>query len=235
MSRKKRRGSRVKIPKRQKKREKFNPVFSSLKSLLKQVSVPPIERPCPPANKYDSDRAIFIRAMQDVVPLGNSDKNRVLKEPDTRVRPVHRANSDELEAMAYLNDLVTGSVDMDITFRDDYIEGHVRGFDPNLMKKLKKGMFPVQDYIDLHGLTRQEAEDTVKNFLLKSHSLGLRCVLIIHGRGLNSENNIPVLKKLLPLWLNRKPIKNLVLAFSTAMPYDGGTGTIYVLLRKIRG
>ncbi len=218
-----------------KKQKKFNPAFSPLKSLLKQTSVAVREKPFSTADKYDSDRAVFIRAMQDVVPLNNSVKSRVLKEPDTHVRPLHGANSDELEVMAYLNDLVTGSVDMDITFRDDYIEGHVRGFDPDLMKKLKKGMFPVQDYIDLHGLTRQEAENTVKNFLLKSYRLGLRCVLVIHGRGLNSENNIPVLKKLLPVWLSRKPIKNLVLAFSTAMPYDGGTGTIYVLLRKVRG
>jgi DNA-nicking Smr family endonuclease len=100
------------------------------------------------------------------------------------------------------------------------------------MQRLKKGQFPIQDYVDLHGLTKQEAEIRVRDFLLQSQRLGLRCVLVVHGRGLNSENHIPVLKERLPAWLSRGPVKKLVLAFSTARPYDGGTGAIYVLLRR---
>ena len=103
------------------------------------------------------------------------------------------------------------------------------------MQKIKKGQFPVQDYVDLHGLTKQEAEIRMRDFLLQSHRFGLRCVLVVHGRGLNSRDNIPVLKERLPIWLNRGPVKRFVLAFSTAMPYDGGTGAIYILLRKRRG
>jgi len=100
------------------------------------------------------------------------------------------------------------------------------------MRRLKRGQFPVQDYIDLHGMTRQEAETEVKEFLLESHRLGLRCVLIVHGRGLNSPESLPVLKEGLPIWLNRGPIKKIVIAFATAKPYDGGTGAIYVLLKR---
>jgi DNA-nicking Smr family endonuclease len=124
---------------------------------------------------------------------------------------------------------------MDIRFSDEYIEGCVQGFDQKLMQKIKKGQFPVQDYVDLHGLTKQEAEIRMRDFLLQSHRFGLRCVLVVHGRGLNSQDNIPVLKERLPIWLNRSPVKRFVLAFSTAMPYDGGTGAIYILLRKRRG
>jgi len=89
--------------------------------------------------------------------------------------------------------------------------------------------------VDLHGLTKQDAEIRIRDFLLQSNRLGLRCVLVVHGRGLNSEDHIPVLKERLPLWLSRGPIKKIVLAFSTAMPYDGGTGAIYILLRKAKG
>ena len=75
----------------------------------------------------------------------------------------------------------------------------------------------------------------IRDFLLKNYQLGLRCVLVVHGRGLNSENHIPVLKERLPIWLTKGPVKKIVMAFSTAMPYDGGTGAIYVLLRKQKG
>ncbi|MBW1765877.1 MAG: Smr/MutS family protein [Deltaproteobacteria bacterium] len=121
---------------------------------------------------------------------------------------------------------------MDITFSDEYMEGSVKGLGPKLMNRLKKGHFPVQDYIDLHGLTRQDAKKEVSNFLLQSHKNGLRCVLIVHGRGLNSPDSFPILKERMPIWLSRGSVKKIVLAFVTARPYDGGTGAIYVLLRK---
>ena len=121
---------------------------------------------------------------------------------------------------------------MDITFSDEYIEGCVKGFSRKIMKKLKRGELAVQDYVDLHGLTKQEAEEEVKEFLLRSYRTGLKCVLIVHGRGLNSPDSFPVIKEGLARWLGRGPIRRIVLAFSTARPYDGGTGAIYVLLRK---
>jgi len=115
-----------------------------------------------------------------------------------------------------------------------YIEGSVTGFSQKLMQQLKKGKFPVQDYVDLHGLTKQAAEARVRDFLIQSYRLGLRCVLIVHGRGLNSEDHIPVLKERLPVWLNRSPINKIVLAFSTARPYDGGAGAVYALLKRLK-
>ena len=100
------------------------------------------------------------------------------------------------------------------------------------MKRLKRGQFPYRDYVDLHGLSRHEAEKKVRDFLLQSHKHGHRCVLIVHGRGLNSPDSFPVLKEMLPGWLNSGPLKKIVLAFATARPYDGGTGAVYVLLKR---
>ena len=97
---------------------------------------------------------------------------------------------------------------------------------------MKRGKIPVQDYIDLHGYTKKDAEERVRRFLIDSQRRGLSCVLIIHGRGLNSPDSIPILKERLPVWLNRGPVRKIVLAFSSARPYDGGTGALYVLLRK---
>lgn len=215
----------------------FNPVFKGLGALKQKSEDVPQEpkkkgapEPCPGPEGDD----YFTEAMSGVTPLSQS--NRIIaKAPDMETRPAHPPNSNDLEALAHLSDLVSGTAEMDITFSDEYIEGSVKGFDRKLMQRLKDGLFPVQDYVDLHGLKKHEAELVIRDFLLRSHRLGLRCVLVIHGRGLNSENHIPVLKKRLPIWLSRGPVKKIILAFSTAKPYDGGTGAIYILLKKARG
>ena len=213
----------------------FNPALSDLVSLKKRnkKELKESEKQVSPKIKRDPDETqFFLEAMSDVKPL-LKNKNRITPAPN--LRPVHPARNVELEAMARLSDLVSGNAEMDITFSDEYIEGCVNGLSQKIMKRLKKGQFPIQDYIDLHGLTKQEAEIRMRDFLLKSQQLGLRCVLVVHGRGLNSENHIPVLKERLPIWLTRGPTKKFVMAFSTAMPYDGGTGAIYILLRKQKG
>ena len=217
--------------------ETFNPAFDGLTPLVrgKTERVQEPDRPKSPEPRETADETrVFLEAMSNVKPL-NSSSNIFARPPNVNLRPAHPAADDELEAMAHLSDLVSGAAEMDITFSDEYIEGCIHGFDRKLMQKIKKGQFPVQDYVDLHGLTKQEAEIMMRDFLLQSHRLGLRCVLVVHGRGLNSQDNIPVLKERLPIWLNRGPVKRFVLAFSTAMPYDGGTGAIYILLKKRRG
>ncbi len=238
MARRKKRKRHSTVQKATKKEpEAFNKAFNRLVS-LKQKSGKTLkesEKKNPPEPDRKSDEArYFLEAMSDVKPLSGSRKT-VTRIPNPNMKPAHPVRDDELEAMTHLSDLVSGAADMDITFSDEYIEGSVHGFSTKLMQKLKKGQFPVQDYVDLHGLTKQEAEIRIRDFLLQSNRLGLRCVLVVHGRGLNSEDHIPVLKERLPIWLSRGPVKKIVLAFSTAMPYDGGTGAIYILLRKAKG
>ena len=215
----------------------FNPVFKGLGALKQKSEDIPQEpkkegpRETGPGTEGDD---YFTEAMSGVTPLSQNNR-RIAKAPDMRTRPAHPPNISDLEALAHLSDLVSGTAEMDITFSDEYIEGSVKGFDRKLMQRLKDGLFPIQDYVDLHGLKKQEAEATIRDFLLRSYRLGLRCALVVHGRGLNSENHIPVLKKRLPIWLSRGPVKKIVLAFSTAKPYDGGTGAIYILLKRARG
>lgn len=223
-----------------KKPDQFNPVFQGLDQKLKaaqnrekvsqdreKVSQKKVET-VPLQNEDDT---FFQEAMADVVPM-NGDREKIERQPPIDTKPSHPAPDDERDGLAHLQGLVHGTIQIDITFSDEYIEGSVKGFSRKMMRKLKRGQFSVQDYVDLHGLNREEGEVKVREFLLKSHTKGLRCVLIVHGRGLNSPDSLPVLKEELPLWLNRGPIRKIVLAFSTALPHDGGTGAIYVLLRK---
>jgi len=213
--------------------DRFNPAFEGLKEKIRHVQERPEAPPKEEARKNDleDEMGFFFDAMAGVIPLPE-DKKRSVHGLGSRAKPIRPPTDESRQVMEQLQGLVRGSVELDITFSDEYIEGAVQGFSRKLMKKLKRGELPVQAHIDLHGLTKQDAETEVTNFLLESFRSGLRCVLIVHGRGLNSPESLPVLKEGLPQWLNRGRVRKMVLAFATARPYDGGTGATYVFLRQ---
>ncbi|MBW2709106.1 MAG: Smr/MutS family protein [Deltaproteobacteria bacterium] len=227
----------------------FNPALGKLKQLKESAdqrvdaikkNEHPVGKNAHPVKKNEKtvisdDERLFVAAMTGVSPISRGNR-RITKTPDKdSLRPAHAPKNEELEVMAHLSDLISGTAEMDITFSDEYMEGCVRGLDPRLMQQLKDGFFPIQDHVDLHRLTQEAAEVRIRDFLMQSHGRGLRCVLIVHGKGLNSENHTPVLKKKMPVWLSRGPVRKIILAFSTARPYDGGTGAIYVLLKRSKG
>jgi len=108
----------------------------------------------------------------------------------------------------------------------------VAGLDPALLRRLKRGGYAVEDRLDLHGLTRDGARGAVDRFLRGARLDGKRCVLLIHGRGRHSEDELPVLKEGLRGWLASGSFGRQVLAFASARPADGGVGALYVLLRR---
>ena len=75
------------------------------------------------------------------------------------------------------------------------------GLDAEVLRKLRRGEFAVQGHIDLHGMTREEAKAAVDGFLRKARSAGKRCVLLVHGRGIHSKDQVPILKDALKHWL----------------------------------
>ena len=175
----------------------------------------------------ESDHARFLREMQGVKPLDNKEYipvRRKAQPPPLR--------DDDMEALAELADLVDGRAYFDITNSDEFIEGIAHGLDRRLLKRLRRGNYSVQSFIDLHGRTRQEARQALPQFIAEARRQQQRCVLIVHGRGLNSKDQIPVLKESLKVWLTRGSMARAVLAFCTARPSDGGAGAVYVLLRK---
>jgi DNA-nicking Smr family endonuclease len=97
------------------------------------------------------------------------------------------------------------------------------------MRRLARGGFSIQSEIDLHGLTSSEAKAELRQFLADSVMRGHTCVRIVHGKGRGSGAAGPVLKRMVDQWLRRW---DAVLAFVTARPADGGSGAIYVLLRR---
>jgi DNA-nicking Smr family endonuclease len=142
------------------------------------------------------------------------------------------AEADEAYlVMRHLDELVHGEIPFDFTDTDEYIEAAVSDLDRRTVRKLRRGEFAIQAFVDLHGLNRDDARRKVAEFLSECHTDRKRCVLIVHGRGMRSKDNIPVLKNALRAWLTRGSIGKKVLAFTSAKPFDGGTGAVYVLLR----
>jgi len=179
----------------------------------------------------EGDEGLFREAMKGVVPIKEARK-RIVRTPSKREEIIDRFQSQDERERDYLSALVKDSSAWDISFSDEYMMGAVPGVGPKVMRRLKRGEFSVQDYIDLHGLKKKEAEEVVREFIIKSYQQGLRCVLIVHGRGLGSVDHQPAIKKELPLWFRRGSLKRIVLAFVTARPCDGGAGALYVLLKK---
>jgi DNA-nicking Smr family endonuclease len=120
----------------------------------------------------------------------------------------------------------------------------VAGFDPKTLKKLRKGRLEIEGRIDLHGMRQSEAHGALRRFLLSSHSKGKRWVLVITGKGgaLSGKKDEPfgyssqpergVLKRNVPMWLDEPGLRAIVVSFTDAAIEHGGTGALYVHLRK---
>ena len=104
------------------------------------------------------------------------------------------------------------------------------GMQNRSLRKLRRGHYRVQAELDLHGMTVPIARDALSAFLNRCRRLDHRCVRIVHGKGNGSRHRGPVLKTMVDRWLRQR---DEVLAFCSALPVDGGTGAIYVLLKKL--
>lgn len=114
--------------------------------------------------------------------------------------------------------------------------GSTDNIDRRTAERFKRGEFPIQRRLDLHGMTEKDAYEAVNNFIQNAYIQKLRCVLIITGKGLHKEDENwftqrGILKEQVPQWLNTLSLRPLILSFSYALPADGGEGALYVLLR----
>jgi DNA-nicking Smr family endonuclease len=218
----------------------LNAPFAELgKRLRGRTPLPPVDttgRPAPRARATPrgaaDDPNLFTSAMDGVVRLPGGPAARI--DPPAPASGGRPLVTEEAEAMAALSDLVAGAGRFDISDTREYVEGAVVGLDPRLLRRLRRGDFAWQAHLDLHGMTGDQARVAVDRFLVEAVRATHRCVLIIHGRGLNSKDQTPVLKERLKSWLARGRAAHVVLAFTTARPCDGGAGALYVLLRRDR-
>jgi len=104
------------------------------------------------------------------------------------------------------------------------------GLQYKTQKQLRQGKIPVDEHLDLHGMTTREAREELLYFINFSQQKHYHCIRLIHGKGYRAENGLPVLKNKINNWLRQHPD---IIAFSSAQPRDGGTGAVYILLKTI--
>ena len=172
-----------------------------------------------------------------------TDEARLFREAMRGARPLRKPDTREperprLEAKARFSRADDEAVlDESLASPSDHIEGdsgdHLsfcrNGIGPRTLRKLRRGRFSAADEIDLHGLTVAEARSALRGFIEQALARGHNCVRIVHGKGRGSGYGGPILKRKVDVWLRQwEP----VLAFVSARPADGGTGAVYVLLKR---
>jgi len=190
---------------------------------------PPPPPPPPPVREAATDHDLWASATAGVARLEPGPGRAEPPLPPAAPAATWHPDLDTLRA---LEALVSGDAPFDLADSDEFIEGRVPGLDADIMRRLRQGEFAVQGHIDLHGMTREEAKAAVDAFLRSARGAGKRCVLLVHGRGIHSKDQVPILKEALKHWLATARFGRHVLAFATARPTDGGTGAVYVLLRR---
>jgi DNA-nicking Smr family endonuclease len=169
----------------------------------------------------------FRRATAGVEPLAAP---RRVALPRKRPAPVpEQTRRDERAALA---ESLSGPLSVDDAIESGEELAFLRdGLSRQLLRKLRRGHWVVEDGLDLHGMNRVEAAASVAAFLRRCLARRLRCVRIVHGKGLRSRNREPVLKGKLRKWLS---VRDEVLAFCQAPAVDGGGGAVLVLLKAAR-
>jgi DNA-nicking Smr family endonuclease len=178
----------------------------------------------PAQGDADDEAAVFREAVRGAIPLRHPERARAggAKLPPVPVQSL-------LDVHDTLAESGTGPIPWDETMETGEELAYLRqGLGSDILRKLRRGHWVVQDELDLHGLTRVQAQPLVADFLLRCLKRGLRCVRIIHGKGLRSPNREPVLKSKIRTWLARR---DEVLAFCQAPASEGGSGALLVLLK----
>lgn len=170
-----------------------------------------------------SDKDLFVRAAGVVKPL--PDKRKVVHPvPPKPPRPMQYLADEK----AVLKEAISDEFDVSTLLEtDEHLSFRRPGVGPDVTRKLRRGDWSIQRQLDLHGLRRDDAREALGQFIREAHKHGIRCVRVVHGKGLGSPGKTPVLKSRVHSWLVQK---NEVLAFVQAKPADGGAGALVVLL-----
>jgi DNA-nicking Smr family endonuclease len=200
---------------------------------------PPTPKPPAPAEPED-DRLTLHRLFAGVEPLDRSRAARVPKQRVERSAAAARAAEQgaeteraETEAVrARLRELVDGTGRFEVADDGTHVEGRRVDVPMSALRRLRRGLLPIDGRVDLHGLVVADARTRLDVFLRTARARGERCVLVIHGKGRHSAGGVGVLRGEVAAWLSQGPCSTHVAAFATAREDDGGEGATYVLLRK---
>jgi len=207
--------------------------FQDLKALLenKPFSFPerhPVDLTDPKEELLpELEEDLFKKAMEGVRPIS---RDKYIERIFQMELPESSRDKEDAEILEKLTDLVKYGRGFNVADTPEYIEGTNYQVPKTVAKRLHRGEYSIQAFVDLHGLLAEDAKEVFERFLKWAVTTGKTGVLIIHGRGLSSPSE-PVLKKKVVEWLTQGPWRKWVAAYSSARICDGGAGATYVLLR----
>jgi DNA-nicking Smr family endonuclease len=176
------------------------------------------------AREASADAELFRREIGTVAPLTAPPR-----APNVRPPPLPFPVQSQRDEQAVLREAISDEFDPEVLLETDETLSYCRpGISREVVKKLRRGDWIVQAQLDLHGMRRDEAREALGEFVHASVKRGLRCLRVIHGKGLGSIGKEPVLKDKVRAWLVQKAE---VIAFCQARPHDGGAGAVLVLLQ----
>jgi DNA-nicking Smr family endonuclease len=209
------------------------PSLSDLGALRDQLKAQAIERErAAEQARQDAARAaleanLFRASVGEVQPLTTPPKAKSAP-PKPAPTPVQR-EADERQVLV---EAISDEFDPEsLLDTDDELSWQRPPLGADVVRKLRRGHWVLQDELDLHGARSDEARELVGDFLRDALRRGLRCVRVIHGKGLGSKDRQPVLKGKVRKWLMQR---DEVIAFCSARAADGGSGAVVVLLRATR-
>lgn len=171
--------------------------------------------------------ALFREAVADATPL--KPPNRIHHPQPS---PLPKARQHLADEQAALRESLNAGIGLQDRLEGGDEPAYLRpGLASNVLRDLRRGRWVIQDEIDLHGLTREEARLLLSAFIAEALQEGIRCIRVIHGKGLRSPGKQAVLRQLVRGWLMQK---TEVLAYCQAKPHDGGEGALVALLRSPR-
>lgn len=172
----------------------------------------------------EAEANLFARAVGVVQRMPTPDQARIITPAPAPVA-VQRQKDEE----AVLRDALSDDFDVSTLLdTDEALSFRRPGIGIDVTQKLRKGGWSIQREIDLHGLRSDEARVALAEFIRIAHRQGLRCLRVVHGKGLGSPGKTSVLKPKVHSWLIQK---NQVMAFVQAKPAEGGAGALLVLLK----
>lgn len=174
-----------------------------------------------PPDKIAPDDAALFRATVGAV-KSLPEQNRITPKPSPR-KPLLRSPIPPPAIPDTLSDTVGGETP------NEYLSN---GLSRMTLRKLRRGGWHIQDRLDMHGLHSDAARKLLQEFLHEAMQRELRCVLVIHGKGMNSRGGEAVLRKLTRHWLTQH---SAVLGYCDAPPMEGGSGAVMILLKVISG
>jgi DNA-nicking Smr family endonuclease len=173
--------------------------------------------------KAEADKNLFARAIGKVAPLPVHNKAHLPSKPREPIAT--QLQKDEAKV---IQDSLSDDFDVSTLLdTDEALSFRRPSVGTEVTRKLRKGDWAIQREIDLHGLRSDEARLALTTFIRDAHKHGIRCVRVVHGKGLGSPGKTPVLKSKVHSWLVQK---NQVMAFVQAKPAEGGAGALVVLL-----